>query len=269
MKEYSDLQTLVDYIEYGTKLHICICFRGKNGNSKTELKLDSGYHSSPVCNRAKLLKGGMETCYNRRLASINKAIEQRKGFGGVCPHGLYEYVYPVFKNREAVCVIFIGNIYSRDLTLRFKEYNKYMDTLEFRITEVDCERIAHILESYILTLLENCSDREEGDFDPVIEKVKTYIDDNYTSECDIRTLARALHYNEKYLGRKFKEKVGKSYNDYVNHKRAHHAAMLFDHTEYTVTEIATRAGFNSVSYFNRVFKKHIGRTPCEYRDRKW
>ena len=267
MKDYSNLQTLIDYLEYGTKLHICICFRGKNGNSKTEIKLDSIFHLSPACNAAKLTSGGMEKCHNRRLAAINKAVEQRAGFGEICPHGIYEYVYPVFKKREAVCVIFIGNIYSEELPFRFKEHDKYLETLERGITEDDCKRSAHLLESYILTLLENCSDVAQDDFDPFIEKVKNYIDDNYTSECDIKTLAKALHYNGKYLGRKFKAKVGKSYSDYVNNKRSHYAAVLFDHTEYTVTEIATKAGFNSVSYFNRVFKKHIGYTPCEFRDR--
>ena len=269
MRDYSDLQTLIDYLEYGTKLHICICFRGNNGNSKTILKMDSTIHSAPVCNAAKDSYGGMEKCHARRLASMNKAIEQREGFGEVCPHGLYEYVYPVFRKREAVCIIFIGNIYSKELSLRFKGYKDFEDTLENGITEEDCERIAHVLESYILTLLEKNTGKGEEGFDPFIEKVKNYIDDTYIEGSDIKTLARSLHYNEKYLGRKFKLAVGQSYSDYVNHKRAHYAAMLFDHTDYTVTEIATKSGFNSVSYFNRVFKKHIGYTPCEYRDRTW
>ena len=195
MIEYSDLQTLVDYIERGTKLHICICFRGNNRNSKTELKLDSIYHSSPLCDAAKVVDGGMEKCFDRRNAAIKKAIDEKRGFGDVCPFGLYEYVYPVFKKREAVCVIFIGNIYSKELGLRFKDYNEYLDTLELGMTETDCERIARLLESYILTLLENITDKKT-DFVPFVEKVKSYIDNNYTTECDIKTLARVLHYNE-------------------------------------------------------------------------
>lgn len=267
MIEYSELQTLIDYIEYGTKLHISISFRGNNGNSKTALKEESKFHMSGLCRAAQLVGGGMEKCIERRNSSIRKAVEQRLGFMEVCPHGIYEYVYPVFKKREAVCVIFIGNIYSEELALRFKEYEKYLDTLETGMTEADCIRIARVLESYILSLLEKDSGKEGKEYDLFIEKVKNYIDETYTSDCDIKTLARVLHYNEKYLGRKFKAKVGQSYSDYVNYKRAHYAASLFDHTEYTVTEIATKAGFNSVSYFNRVFKKVIGRTPCEYRDR--
>ena len=73
------------------------------------------------------------------------------------------------------------------------------------------------------------------------------------------------NYNEKYLGMLFKKQVGRSFHDYLNRRRLYRARMLLEQTTDSVLTIATRVGFNNVTYFNRLFKEYYGMSPSQLR----
>ena len=54
--------------------------------------------------------------------------------------------------------------------------------------------------------------------------------------------------------------------DYVNNKRVEHALFLLNTTTMQIQAIAQHCGIPDVNYFTKTFKKHIGKTPKEYRD---
>lgn len=265
MIEYSDLQDVIDFLEYGTKLHISIVFLRDYGNIKTKLNSGSKIHSSPACDEAKTQTGGFVRCFKCRNAAIRKAVNQKKPFGGVCINGIYEYCHPVIMDNIVVCIIFIGNIYSTDFKQRFKNPDAFCDTLEKDFDASKCAKTAKILESYTLTLLKNYTDSTDVVYNPLIENIKSYAEDTFAYDISISQLASSMHYNEKYLGRIFKKETGKSFNEYVNIRRARYAAQMLTESNDSITAIASKSGFNSVSYFNRVFKKIYKVSPNEYR----
>ena len=63
----------------------------------------------------------------------------------------------------------------------------------------------------------------------------------------------------------FKKEIGITYSEYIISKRIAKAQFLLKNTTDTVINIAAISGFNNVTYFNRVFKKHLRLTPTEYR----
>ena len=65
--------------------------------------------------------------------------------------------------------------------------------------------------------------------------------------------------------RSFKSTIGYSYVDFCNVVRIHRAQELLLHSQMSVTEISELLNFGSISYFNRIFKKHTGCTPLTYR----
>lgn len=65
--------------------------------------------------------------------------------------------------------------------------------------------------------------------------------------------------------RSFKGTIGYSYVDFCNVVRIHRAQELLLHSQMSVTEISELLNFGSISYFNRIFKKHTGCTPLTYR----
>lgn len=100
----------------------------------------------------------------------------------------------------------------------------------------------------------------------LIGKVLTRIDSDLTADLSLRAQAELLNLNSSYLSTLFKKEVGMTLTDYVNNKRIEHAIFLLNTTTLQIQTIAQHCGIPDVNYFTKTFKKHIGKTPKEYRD---
>lgn len=78
-------------------------------------------------------------------------------------------------------------------------------------------------------------------------------------------ITREMSFNQSYLCKKFKATFGVTITDYINDLRMKHAAFLLQTTNYTQQKICESIGIDSLSYFNRLFKKQYGLTPSKYR----
>ena len=116
-------------------------------------------------------------------------------------------------------------------------------------------------------LLLHCPSKDDT-YNPLIENIKNYIEENLEYKIDLSRLALMHHYNEKYLGRLFKKKTGKSFCEYTTERRLERSKFLLSNTNTTIISIAEQSGFQSVTYFNRMFKKSFGITPTQYRTKK-
>lgn len=88
------------------------------------------------------------------------------------------------------------------------------------------------------------------------------------STITIDKLATLLSCQKHHLSQALNDKLGVSFNEYINRKRTEVAKqMLADPAKnhYTIASVAYDAGFNSLSTFNEVFKKIAGLTPSQYR----
>ena len=72
-------------------------------------------------------------------------------------------------------------------------------------------------------------------------------------------------YNEDYLSRNFRQQFGVSPHAYHLIQKIERAKDLLEHTHDTVTDISSRLHFTSIHYFCRVFKKHTGQSPLQYK----
>nr|WP_296483675.1 AraC family transcriptional regulator [uncultured Acetatifactor sp.] len=88
-----------------------------------------------------------------------------------------------------------------------------------------------------------------------------------TKEC-LEELAGRFYISKSYLSRIFKEVTGFGVNEYTNIVRVKKAQNLLIYGEYSVTEISELLGFESITYFERVFKKYTLYTPLRYRREK-
>jgi len=100
---------------------------------------------------------------------------------------------------------------------------------------------------------------------PVLE----YIDTHFSEEIALSDLASLLNVNESYLCRMFKKSVNTSIVQYLNFVRVCKAEKMLLSTDKGISEIAFETGFSSVSYFNRIFKKHKFITPSMYKRIKY
>lgn len=99
-----------------------------------------------------------------------------------------------------------------------------------------------------------------------IWKARNFIEAHATEELSLGQVARASNTSPNYFSGKFKEATGTTFVRYVARTRFEKAAALLRGADLRVSEIAFATGFQSLSQFNRVFKKFAGKSPTEYRN---
>ena len=98
-----------------------------------------------------------------------------------------------------------------------------------------------------------------------IWKARNFIHEHYGEGLSLGRVAKAANTSANYLSEKFKETTGINFVRYVARTRYEKAAALLREADLRVSEIAFATGFQSLSQFNRVFKKFSGKSPTEYR----
>jgi AraC-like DNA-binding protein len=98
-----------------------------------------------------------------------------------------------------------------------------------------------------------------------IWKARNFIHAHSNEELSLGKVARAANTSANYFSEKFKEATGTTFVQYVARTRFEKAAALLREGDLRVSEIAFATGFQSLSQFNRVFKKSSGKSPTEYR----
>ena len=96
-------------------------------------------------------------------------------------------------------------------------------------------------------------------------RMQRYIVRHYTEKLTLEQLAEAVSLSREYLCRLFLKHAGTTPVGYLHQVRVYHASMMLMTTEMAVEDIALSVGFQSASHFYRVFRKHTGMTPAEYR----
>lgn len=124
------------------------------------------------------------------------------------------------------------------------------------------------LEHYFETLVKEAtrlvrSKKEERD--QIVSFVENYTMEHYAEDISLESVASKLNITGGYLSTYFKEKTGMNFVDYVNEFRIKQAMSLLQQSEMKIQDIATATGYQSLSSFNRTFKKFSGVTPSEYR----
>lgn len=102
---------------------------------------------------------------------------------------------------------------------------------------------------------------------PTVADLMAYIADHPDADLTIAALADRINMSERSFQRLFTKEVGMSPGKYVERTRIDSARRLLEQTEEGVAAIARRCGFLTVETFHRSFKRLVGVTPNEYRDR--
>lgn len=100
-----------------------------------------------------------------------------------------------------------------------------------------------------------------------IYSVTSYIHAHYSEDLSLDTLAQKFYISSCYLSHQFKDVTGFTLTDYIQMTRVRNIQSLLINTQTPITEAALSCGFASFSQFNRVFQKHIGMSPSQYRKR--
>lgn len=100
---------------------------------------------------------------------------------------------------------------------------------------------------------------------PIIQRARTYIEENFSDTISLKEIAAALHTSTFYFCKIFRKGTGLTFTEYLTRVRIEAAKTQLANPHLRISEIAFAVGFQSLSQFNRAFRGFTGRSPTQYR----
>ena len=137
---------------------------------------------------------------------------------------------------------------------------------EKRFSQVLSDDMCSLLLLQCLILLHRKTETKATEKEELlVRRVLQYMEAHYAESMDNEQLAANLSYHSYYLNRVFKRVTGETLHSALVRLRVARAAALLQSGNMAVEEIGNAVGFPNFSHFSKVFRKHIGLTPAEYR----
>ncbi len=201
-----------------------------------------------------------------------------------CPVGLCDTAVPVRMNDRLVGFLQVGQVFRKKPTKA--QFHKVVQLCEKWGLEVTREslreayfagkvvsqkehesavKLLSIFAQHLSMLSNQVFIQQENSEPPVITKARAYIAEHQTEEIKLGQVAKAVNMSSFYFCKMFKRFAGINFTDYVTRVRIEKSKNLLLNPNLRISEIAFEVGFQSLTHFNRVFKKILGLSPTEYR----
>jgi YesN/AraC family two-component response regulator len=102
---------------------------------------------------------------------------------------------------------------------------------------------------------------------PGIRRALLFLHDHFADAITLTRLAREADLSKFHFCRLFHRETGMLLHDYLQELRVSRAKLLLADNYLTVTDVAYAVGFKGLSYFDKTFRKRVGRSPTHYRRR--
>ena len=216
-----------------------------------------------------------EACMNCDAKALADCQKAQKGILYRCHAGFYEYITPVFFEN-----VMIGFLHTGKITDGSKAEH---DTLKknlarYGIAEKDFEAFyqscTHFSQQQIVAackIVEACVSHiyhrsmVKINYLDQMQTINHFISSNLDSDLRIDRLCKEFNMNRTELYKQFGAYCGTGIADFIREKRLSMACNLMQTSDLTITQIAANVGYADYNYFSKVFRKHYGVTPREYR----
>lgn len=128
-------------------------------------------------------------------------------------------------------------------------------------------RLLSIFAQHLAALSNQLAVQEEHSESPQIGKARAFINEHQDEDLSLEQVARAVNMSAFYFCKMFKKSTGMTFTDYLARVRVEKVKNLLLNPHKRISEAAFEAGFQSLSQFNRVFRRVAGESPTTYRDR--
>lgn len=250
--------------------------------------LDHPFHGDPKENPfCVLLAQTNQSC--AACLTLQKKVEEEAGLEPKtlkCFAGLCDSAVPIRVGESIVAFLQTGQILLHRPT--GKEFDRTTRQLLAWGAEVDLKRLEetyfqtrvltkkqyesilrllHIFAQHLAALSNQLMVKEASSESPAITKAKVFIAENQDEELPLSRVAQAVNMSAFYFCKTFKKATGMTFTDYLARVRIEKVKNLMLNPHKRVSEAAYEAGFQSLSQFNRVFRRVAGESPSAYRRR--
>ena len=110
-----------------------------------------------------------------------------------------------------------------------------------------------------------CENKRVGGEYTVAVKAAKLLNESFTAEITLASVARRLAVSPQYLSKAFSHSFGVGFSEYLSSLRLKFAAELIKTTDDSITAISLESGFGNFSHFSRAFKRAFGKSPRDFR----
>lgn len=144
------------------------------------------------------------------------------------------------------------------------ELEQHIDPLSLWISELDEweKALTHIFWLMIESAGENLASLRS------IHAIRHYIDSHINEDISLTSLADKFYFSPQYISKKFKETYDTTIMNYLTQLRMERAKSLLGHSDFSIVEISRIVGYKDDNYFGKVFRKHVGESPSQYRKKQ-
>jgi AraC-like DNA-binding protein/ligand-binding sensor protein len=249
-----------------------------------QLPLHCKRNEGPFCAMMAQKSRACAACLQVQQELSQQAAE--KTYTLTCPHGMSDTAVPVRMGEQLIGFLQTGQVFQKrptaaqfERTLKLcREWGLDISTEDLKeayfktqvLSSKQYESMVKLLAIFaehlsavsnqILTQTQNAEP-------PVITKAKDFIRQHQADEISLADVAKAVNTSTFYFCKIFKKYTGLNFTDYVSRIRIEKAKSLLLNPNLRISEIAYEVGFQSLTHFNRVFKRVAGQSPTEYRDK--
>lgn len=127
------------------------------------------------------------------------------------------------------------------------------------------EDIVKIFIHSILTIVDLLKPLNPYHNNIMVYNVQKYVEAHYKEELSLKRVAEELNVSYSYLSNVFNKEAKIKFNDYLQGVRVKESTILLKQTNMDLASISLETGFSSQSYFTKIFHKHLGVSPRQYR----
>ncbi|MBR4221360.1 MAG: PocR ligand-binding domain-containing protein [Victivallales bacterium] len=241
-------------------------------------------HCNALCNCIMESEEGMRLCSELLEKRVETARRTGKPVVTSCHAGFYDAVIPITINNVYLGSLCLGQFLKSKPTARqIQQVKKRLGFLKLRpgalerfyketriLGKSELEGLIELLQMLGSYICETYNHRQFlasfQQSDPITEATK-YIQNHYAQSITIDGLAHVVCMSKSNFIHRFSEQVGYSPLVYLNRYRISQACEMLQKSKMTIAQIAEACGFSNITHFNRLFKRYMGETPMEYRNK--
>lgn len=248
-----------------------------------QFPLHGSKHANCFCT---LMAGTNQTC--SACLQLQQNVAQQAVFGArtmKCFAGLHESAVPICVGDKVLGYLQTGQVLlqaptpagfrslSRRLAQRgFRTENPQLRATYFRtrvMTRRQYDAVVKLLGLFAQHLAVLCNQvmlKEAAGEDPSIARARVYIAEHQSEVVTLRHVAQEVNRSACYFCKTFKDTTGLTFTDYLARTRVEAVKRMLLNPNKRVSEAAYAAGFQSLSQFNRTFRRIEGRSPMAWRN---
>lgn len=102
-------------------------------------------------------------------------------------------------------------------------------------------------------------------YSQTVGKAINYINLHLQEPLTLSYISEQIDKNSSFLSNQFKKETGKTITHFIQERRIEAAITLLNTTSLNIQEVGERVGILELNYFSKLFKKHVGMSPSEYK----